>query len=180
MLSKNGLRCLICLACGMHSVVNAAPIVERQNINMVANIQAPSDMVITPTGGSWPSVAQVVSWNGTTFSNPAPIGFNVRSTSDVTVSLASPAALVDGLANIPLNVAVNSLGGVGVSIPKLSLLPQVIYSAVDNNGGTDTASFAIAITANPTGMLDENGAPIATPAPGAYTGVVSLVFESEI
>lgn len=162
---------------------NAHAIVERQNINMIANIQAPSLMEINPTAGAWPSIAQVVSWSpvSKTFTNPTPIGFTVKSTADVTLSLASTPALVDGLAHIPLKVEVNSTAGIGENLSDVTLLPQAIYKSVNNNNGTDAAAFTVAITAKTTGMLDQSGIPgITEPAPGSYTGVVSLVFESNI
>lgn len=162
-------------------ISSASAVTERQNIQMVANITGPSAMVITPTAGTWPTVAQTISWDGTSFVNPTPIGFTAKSTADISVSLASNAVLVDGLATIPVDVAINSVAGSGVNIPKLSLLPKPIYVAADNNAGADLAGYTIAITGNKTGMTDHAGVTgIVEPAPGNYAGVVSLVFESNI
>lgn len=173
-------------AAGMAAVISTlafnanAAVVERQTIQMTANISTPNGATtISPTAGSWPTAAQVVSWSGGAFSNPAPIGFTVKSSENVSLSLSSTAELVDGQAKIPLNVAVKSTGGTGTAIPNLTMLPQKIYSKPTGSPATPAiASYTLDITATKTGMTDATGGTTTTPVAGNYTGAVALVFES--
>ncbi|WOX47324.1 hypothetical protein R2B70_14030 [Aeromonas sp. XH] len=151
---------------------------ETQTIQMAANIKAPNaSMVISPTAGSWPTQAQNISWNGSVFTNPAPIGFTVKSTNDVTLALTSTAALVDGQAQIPLAVAVKGTSSNATSVPTLSMTPSKIYDATTNVSSA-VSTYTLGITATTTGMVGADGSAVSAPAPGNYTGNVSLVFES--
>ncbi|MBW5276047.1 hypothetical protein [Citrobacter sp. On28M] len=174
----------ICAAALLVATVSmgAHAITKNQSISLEAQIDDPtSEFQVNATAGAWPSTPLNVLWNHTTnsFSNPKPIGFQVKSTESVTIALSSTAQLNNGKAVIPLNVSVNAGTTDGISVPNIGLAAEKIMDA-----NATFIPFELVIEATTTGMKDATGAAITgtplKPAPGSYSGSVDLVFESLI
>ncbi|EIQ6465778.1 hypothetical protein LVN52_004453, partial [Salmonella enterica] len=179
----------ICSAALLVATVSmgAHAITKNQSISLEAQIDDPaSGFQVNATAGSWPSTPLNVLWNHTTnsFSNPKPIGFQVKSTENVTIALSSTAQLNNGKAVIPLVVSVNAGNASGISVTDIGLAAQKIMDKSTAATNAVFVPYELVIEATTTGMKDAAGAAITDtplkPAPGSYSGSVDLVFESLI
>ena len=159
-------------------------------ISLTATISDPTSVFqVEAVSGSWPNTDQSITYSSTngSFSNPAAVGFKVKSSQDVSVSLSSTAKLVDGLKEIPLDVSITAQDTTkGTTVSSLSLVGQKLYEKTKNTAG-DFAFYNLEIKASKTNMKDATGTVISNttaspgkPTAGAYTGSVDLVFDSTI
>lgn len=164
---------------------------NTRSISLSASITSTSNSFSVDPLSSWPANALQITWSSTnkSFGNPSNVGFKVKSSADVKVSLSSTAKLTDGSKEIPIKVGITTTDTTkgGVAVSELSLTSQKIYDKTKNSAG-DYVSYELTVAAQTTGMKDSSGATITAvapsttpePAAGTYTGSIDLVFDSTI